>query len=518
MMKRQYSKAFNEDSDSEEIVESVEESEDESGEESVEESLEEYDENEIKYNDERDPYNQLLNKLYNKIEMDKYNDDDDLDRELDYKKMSEELGDIVNDINKDENISITEIMKNNKLNKEGKKDLIDKFIYMHTDGEDEYFIWRDYIKFRLNGLTETEDTLTTKIQESKMDEYNKKVVMNKYLRMKKMDKSANEYGKLNEWITKVLSIPFGVYNDVEVNNVNEYLENARKVLDTNIMNMEEAKDEVINYIAMMVKNKKSVGKVLSLYGEKGCGKTSLIKDGISKVLDRPFFYIALGGCKDSSFLKGHGYTYEGALPGKISQILVEAKCMNPIIYFDELDKVSEARGGQDIMGVLTHLIDPVQNMNFMDYYFDGIKLDLSKATFIFSYNDSSKCDEIVLDRIKQIKVKTPTVDEKVNIARNNLILNIVKEYSIEKEIDISDENIKYLITKTDELGCRNLKRYLEDIIIRLNNMDVTSNIVTKDYKKISEDKYLTKLIIDRDVIDLILEKDFNIEKYHSMYT
>lgn len=415
MSKRNFDEAFNEDQE-------------ELSTDYTEESLEtegdiQYDETEIVYNDERDRYNQLLNKLYNKMDIEKYADDDKLIDGLNYTHMANELEYILKDITQEENISITEIIKNKKLNKDVKKELVDKFMYMHTEGEDEYYLWRDYINHRLKGLSVSEDDIATKIQESKLDDYNKKVIMSKYLRMKNMDKTTNEYGKLNEWISKALSIPFGIYKAIEYDDLNKYLISARKTLDTNIMNMEDAKDEIINYLASMGKSQ-TYGKVLSLYGEKGCGKTSLIKDGIAKVLDRPFFYIALGGCKDSSFLKGHSYTYEGALPGKIAQIMIEAKCMNPIIYFDELDKVSEARGGQDIMGVLTHLIDPVQNMTFMDYYFEGIKIDISKATFIFSYNDSSKCDDIVLDRIKQIKIKTPTIDDKINISRKNLILNI----------------------------------------------------------------------------------------------
>ena len=121
-------------------------------------------------------------------------------------------------LDNNEKISITEIMRNSNISKEVKKDLVDKFVYMHTEGEEEYYIWRDYIKHTLRGLKleNSEDSILNKIQDTNLDESNKKIVMNKYLRMKKMDKSVNEYGKLNEWINKVLSIPFGIYKKTNV--------------------------------------------------------------------------------------------------------------------------------------------------------------------------------------------------------------------------------------------------------------------------------------------------------------
>ena len=98
-------------------------------------------------------------------------------------------------------------------------------------------------------------------------------------------------------------------------------------------------------------------------------KTTLIREGISKILNRPFTFIALGGATDSSFLEGHSYTYEGSNWGKIVDILIQSKCMNPVIYFDELDKVSMTPKGEEIIGILTHLTDTTQNVQFHDKYF-----------------------------------------------------------------------------------------------------------------------------------------------------
>ena len=136
----------------------------------------------------------------------------------------------------------------------------------------------------------------------------------------------------------------------------------------------------------LITNPKAIGCAIAIQGPMGTGKTTLVKEGISKILNRPFAFIALGGATDSSFLEGHGYTYEGSTWGKIVQILIDSKCMNPVIYFDELDKVSETPKGDEIINILMHITDSTQNSHFNDKYFGGIDFDLSKAIIIFSFN------------------------------------------------------------------------------------------------------------------------------------
>ena len=134
------------------------------------------------------------------------------------------------------------------------------------------------------------------------------------------------------------------------------------------------------------------GYCLGFEGPPGTGKTSLAKKGISQCLvdngnTRPFAFIALGGSSNGSTLEGHNYTYVGSTYGKIVEILIETQCMNPIIYIDELDKISKTENGKELIGILTHMTDPSQNEQFSDKYFSGINIDLSKVLFIFSYND-----------------------------------------------------------------------------------------------------------------------------------
>ena len=135
-------------------------------------------------------------------------------------------------------------------------------------------------------------------------------------------------------------------------------------------------------LGLWLVNPNAVGSAIAIKGPMGTGKTTLIKDGISKILNRPFALVALGGCGDSGFLDGHDYTYEGSKYGKIIDILIQAGCMNPIILFDELDKISDTPKGEEIVGVLTHLTD-VNKPSFADKYMSEISLDMSKA-LIFS--------------------------------------------------------------------------------------------------------------------------------------
>ena len=199
--------------------------------------------------------------------------------------------------------------------------------------------------------------------------------------------------------------------------------------------------------------------------------TSLVKEGISKILNREFAFIPLGGATDSSYLEGHSYTYEGSTWGKIVDILIRSKSMNPVIYFDELDKISETPKGEEIIGILTHLTDTSQNSQFHDKYFAEIDFDLSKCLFIFSYNDPLKVNPILMDRMYKIKTSSYLVKEKIVIANQYLIPKIRYEVNFkEGDIIIPDTTLNYIIENyTDkESGVRNLKRCIEIIYKKLN--------------------------------------------------
>lgn len=315
--------------------------------------------------------------------------------------------------------------------------------------------------------------------QSKMPPKFKAVAMQKLNTLKSMDPSDHEYYKIKNWVDNFMRIPFGIYRNIQVKMsdglevCDDFLKNARSTLDTCVYGLNDAKMQIMQMMGQWIVNPNSVGSAIAIHGPPGTGKTSIVKDGISKIMGREFTFIALGGCGDSSFLEGHSYTYEGSTWGKIVQTIMDSKSMNPVIYFDELDKVSDTARGQEIIGILTHLTDTTQNSEFHDKYFSEITLDLSKCLFIFSYNDEAAVNPILKDRMYRIQTKGYESAEKVTIARDYLLPKIREQVNFSAEdIVIPDETLKYIIgaqhlTK-GEAGVRNLKRCLEIIYTKLN--------------------------------------------------
>jgi len=307
----------------------------------------------------------------------------------------------------------------------------------------------------------------------------KATVMQKVNMLNLMEPGDPEYFKLKTWVDGFMRIPFGKYNNLDVNlldgidKCSEFMENAKKTLDECVYGLNDAKMQIMQMIGQWITNPNALGSAIAIKGPPGTGKTSLVKEGISKILGREFSFIALGGTGDASFLEGHGYTYEGSMWGRIVQILMDSKCMNPVIYFDELDKVSDTPRGEEIIGILTHLTDTSQNNQYHDKYFSEISFDLSKCLFIFSYNDESKINPILRDRMYRIMTKGYETKEKLVIARDFLLPKIREQVSYRvDELIIPDEIINEVIRDDQitlgEEGVRNLKRCLEIIHTKLN--------------------------------------------------
>jgi ATP-dependent Lon protease len=205
----------------------------------------------------------------------------------------------------------------------------------------------------------------------------------------------------------------------------------------------------------------------------GTGKTSIVKNGISKILGRDFVFISLGGASGASMLDGHSYTYEGSTYGKIVHSLMTVGSMNPVFYFDELDKISDSPRGEEIASLLIHLTDPVQNSHFRDHYFADVELDVSKCLFIFSYNDETKISPVLRDRMYNIRTAGYSAADKRAIARIHLLPRICEQINVaETEVAVTDCAIDYITNNTalskNEAGVRNLQRCLEFVHAKLN--------------------------------------------------
>jgi ATP-dependent Lon protease len=260
-----------------------------------------------------------------------------------------------------------------------------------------------------------------------------------------------------------------------MNGVGDYVTNVSATLDSAVHGHVQAKRQIERIIGQWISGE-STGYCFGFEGPPGVGKTSLAKYGLANCLknenseSRPFAFIAMGGSSNGSTLEGHNYTYVGSTWGKIVDILMDKKCMNPIIFIDELDKISNTDHGREIVGILTHLIDSTQNDCFQDKYFNGVDLDLSKALFIFSYNDPGAVDKILLDRIHRIKFKHISLDEKLVICKNYLLPELYKKMGLENGVvQLSEDNLKFIIEKyTCEPGVRKLKELLFEIIGEIN--------------------------------------------------
>jgi ATP-dependent Lon protease len=353
--------------------------------------------------------------------------------------------------------------------------------------------------------------------QSKIPAKFKAVVMQRLNMLNTMEPGDNEYYKIRNWVDTFMRIPFGIYRSISVSMsdgidvCHDFMTDAKHTLDTCVYGLNDAKMQIMQMIGQWIVNPNAMGTAIAIHGPPGTGKTSIVKDGISKILGREFTFIALGGSGDSSFLEGHSYTYEGSTWGKIVQILIDSKCMNPVIYFDELDKVSDSPRGQEIIGVLTHLTDSTQNSQFHDKYFSEIDFDLSKCLFIFSYNDEHMVNPILKDRMYRIQTSGYDTKEKIKIARDYLLPKIREQVKFsDEDVIIPDDILNYLITNSkftkNESGVRNLKRCLEIIYTKLNLFRLTKS-ETKLFDKEMDIKIQFPITVTKKEVDLFIKGD-----------
>lgn len=362
----------------------------------------------------------------------------------------------------------------------------------------------------INKITRIEKPYRLTLLESDIPILLKSAAMKKIATLRHMEPGSGEYYKIKNWVDAFMRLPFGSYKSLPISIENgveachDFMADAQKTLNEAVYGLNDAKMQIMQMLGQLITNPKSIGTAIAISGPPGTGKTSIVKEGISKILNRPFAFIALGGATDSSFLEGHGYTYEGSTWGKIVQILIDSKCMNPVIYFDELDKISDTPKGEEITGILTHLTDTSQNTQFHDKYFTEIDFDLSKCLFIFSYNDESKINPILRDRMYRIQTKGYNQKQKTVIANDYLLPKVREQVKFTNEdIIVQNDVLHYIIENCcgKEDGVRNLKRCLEIIYTKLNLyrlMKPGSNLFEEDMSiKVEFPFTVTKVIVDK---------------------
>lgn len=315
---------------------------------------------------------------------------------------------------------------------------------------------------------------------------------------------SSDQNKTLNWINNITKIPFGIYNNLKIEDPKRFLVDSKKHLDSVSYGHTRTKEQILEYIAKLITNPNAKGNVVALQGMAGTGKTSLIRKGLSKVLNRPFYSINFGGLTDPSILLGHSSTYIGSKYGRIVDIIIKSNCMNPIIYLDEIDKISSlnSNGATEVFGILTHLLDEEQNHEFQDNYLDGIKLNLSKVLFVVSFNNPENIDKIVKDRLKIIHVDNPSNGDKIQIAKKYLIPELLQEFNL--NVEFTDEIIKNIIYHTNEPGVRQLKKHIETILEKVNLQNIIGDNLDLSYK-------IPKGILTKEVINSLIQSQDSLE-------
>ncbi len=355
----------------------------------------------------------------------------------------------------------------NKLQKE-----IRTKVHTHIDKVNkEYFLKEQLKQIQKELGTDTsrdeeieEYKVKLEARKSKMSADAYKEVNKQLERFARMHPDSSDASMTQTYLDWVLDIPFGSLSKKSL-----HIDNVKAQLDKDHFSLEKPKKRIVEYFAVKellelrgISQKKSAGAILCFSGPPGVGKTSLA-NSIATALKRPLIRIALGGLEDVNELRGHRRTYVGAMPGRITQGLIDAKKMNPVIVLDEIDKVSRSQRG-DPTAALLEILDPEQNSEFRDYYLN-FNLDLSNAIFIATANDVGRIPAPLRDRMEFISVTSYTPQEKFEIASRYLMPQELKKHGLKKsELSISKGALKELIhSYTREAGVRNLRRRIADM-------------------------------------------------------
>lgn len=343
--------------------------------------------------------------------------------------------------------------------------------------------------------------------------------------LNEMDPDSGEVHKLKTWVDGFLRVPFGNVVPLPVSFTEDraacskFLADTQVTMDKAVYGMNAAKAQIMQIVAQWIANPSSVGNVIALKGPMGVGKTSFARHGVAEVLKRPFEFFSLGGASDSAQFTGHSYTYEGATWGRIADAVMSARCMNPVIYFDELDKVSTTAHGEEIISMLIHLTDRSQNSHFHDRYFAGVDFDLSQCLFVFSFNDESKVHPILKDRMQVINCSGYTSDDKKVILKQYVWPQVLERLSMEKDLTITDEAVKFMISEysDEEEGVRVLIRAVEALVTRINLLRIADEKTAKGYPFYKAIK-LPMAITPDDVRSILVETKVINESWRQLYT
>ena len=279
-------------------------------------------------------------------------------------------------------------------------------------------------------------------------------------RMKLMQPTSPEYAVSRNYIDWFLNLPYGVYTDTVLN-----MKKVKSELDSKHFGLDKVKERIMEYVAVLkLTGTERRSPILCLVGPPGVGKTTLV-ESIASAMQRNFVRITLGGVRDEAEIRGHRRTYIGAMPGRFIHALRRAKCMNPIILLDEIDKMaSDFRG--DPASAMLEVLDPEQNHDFTDHFME-VGLDLSRVLFIATANSESDIPEALRDRLEIVRLPGYYPHEKLQIASKYLLPRICERTGVKLDEQVSfDEKTVTAVMRgwTREAGVRELERTLENVV------------------------------------------------------
>ncbi len=276
-------------------------------------------------------------------------------------------------------------------------------------------------------------------------------------RMEKLPQAAPDYHVIRTYLDYILELPWRKSSEDKLD-----LNEARKILDEDHYGLEDIKERILEFLAVIKLRPDTKSPILCFVGPPGVGKTSLGKS-IARAMGRAFERFSLGGMRDEAELRGHRRTYIGAMPGRIIQVLRRAGVNNPVMMLDELDKLGNDYRG-DPASALLEILDPQQNNSFRDHYID-LPFDLSKVFFIATANQLGPISMPLRDRMEIIQLTGYSDQEKLHIARQYLIPRQTKENGLtEEQLTITDAAVSLICARyTREAGVRQLERLMSNI-------------------------------------------------------
>ena len=303
--------------------------------------------------------------------------------------------------------------------------------------------------------------LEQKIEDSKIPEDLKGKLVKEISRLKRMPDFSSEASVIRSYVETVLELPWDKSTKDEID-----IKKAQEILDEDHYGLEEVKERILEFLAVKKLNNTLKGSIICLVGPPGVGKTSLAHS-IARSMNRKFTRISLGGVRDEAEIRGHRRTYVGAMPGRIVNSLKQVGVNNPVMLFDEIDKMaSDFRG--DPASAMLEVLDPAQNSTFEDHYIDHT-FDLSKVFFVCTANDIGGIPGPLRDRMEIIFIESYTEFEKLNIAKKYLIPQTKEENGLnDYKIPFSDASILKVINEyTREAGVRSLRREISKIFRKM---------------------------------------------------